>query len=299
MNAIKTLQHYVELAGAKIVQGIARLLPGGTAAALGALLGWKAYRIFRIRRRVSVANVERSLDLPSDGKTADRIACASYMNFGRSMMEFAAIDRLESERIVDMVDFEGRESLDEALAAGKGAILFSGHLGNWELLGAAVAAYGYPIREVVGNQSNPMVDRALNDLRRSQVLGIIHRDMGLKKVFRALSDNEFVAMVADQDARRDGVFVDFLGRPASTAKGPALFAVRRGAPVIGAFIHRSGRGRHLAVFRPPLWPDPSLDDDDDAIVDLVQRYTNALAEEIREHPTEYFWAHKRWKTSPL
>lgn len=297
MQTIKTVQHYIELAGAKIVLGVARLLHAGAAASFGALLGWKAYRIFRIRRRISIANIEQSLDLPADGKTADDIACASYMNLGRSMMEFACLDRFQRERLVEMVDLEGREFLDQALEVGRGAILFTGHFGNWELLGAAIAAHGYPIREVVGSQSNPLVDRAINDLRRSQVLGIIHRDMGLKKVFRALADNEFVAIVADQDARRDGVFVDFLGRPASTAKGPALFAIRRNAPVIPGFIHRSGRGKHTAVFRPPMWPDPSMDEDG-AVVDLVGRYTNALAEEIRQNPAEYLWAHRRWKTTP-
>jgi KDO2-lipid IV(A) lauroyltransferase len=297
MSAYKKLRFYLELAGVKLVQGLVRLLPVGAAISLGAFIGWKAYRLFRIRRRVSIANIERSLDLPAGGGEADRIACASYMNLGRSMMEFASFRRLQRERILDMVDFVGKEAFDEALAARRGAILFTGHFGNWELVGAAVAAYGYPIRVLVGRQSNPLVDRVINDLRRSQVPQIIRREAGLKKVFRALDNNEFVAMVADQDARRDGVFVDFLGRAASTAKGPALFAVRRGSPVIAGFIRRSRHGKHIADLRPPMWPNPSLAEED-AVVDLVQRYTNALADAIREFPTEYFWAHRRWKTSP-
>jgi KDO2-lipid IV(A) lauroyltransferase len=297
MSGFKKIRFYIEYAGVAIVKGIVRLLPFRLAVELGAAAGWNAYRVFRIRRGVSKSNIKRSLPAVTSDAEADRIACESYMNMGRSMMEFAKFDRLGVEEISAKVDFVGTEFLDRALEVGKGAILFSGHLGNWELLGAAIAAIGYPIREVVGRQSNQIVDATINDLRRRQVLETIHRETGLKQVVRALGRNEFVAIVADQDARNEGIFVDFLGQPASTHKGPATFAVRRGAPVIPGFIHRTAGGRHRAEFGPLMWPDAKLDEAN-AVHELVQRYTDALTAKIREHPTEYFWAHRRWKTKP-
>jgi KDO2-lipid IV(A) lauroyltransferase len=297
MSGLKNLRYQLELAGVKLVRGLATLLPRRLASAFGALLGWKAYRVFRFRRRVSLDNIERARPFVSDSESADRIACASYVNLGRSVMEFAAVARLDAAAIRDVVDIEGRESFDQALEAGRGAVVFTGHFGNWELGAAAAGAYGYPVHVLAASQANPLVDREINRLRGKHALGVIHRESELRKVFRALERNEFVAFAADQDARRHGTFVDFLGRPASSHKGPALFAVRRNAPVVAGFIHRVGGGRHTIQLHPPMWPDPSLAEDD-AVGDLMQRYTDALADAVRKHPTEYLWAHRRWKSKP-
>jgi len=174
----------------------------------------------------------------------------------------------------------------------------AGHLGNWELGAAALWAYGYPVHAVVGKQSNSMVDAEINRARATKYTGIIDRGsgFGLKGAYRALARNEIVAFVADQDARQHGAFVDFLGRPASTHKGPAQFAVRNNSPVVAGFIHRTTDGKHRVDLRPPMWPDLSLDETA-AVVELVQRYTDALADAVRAHPAEYFWAHRRWKTT--
>jgi len=297
MSRWKTLQYRAELTGVKLVRGLVRLLPRRVAASFGALLGWKAYRVFRLRRGVALDNIERSLTFESGGDSADTIACASYINLGRSMMEFASLDRLDSAGIRALVGLEGGEWLDQALAAGRGAVLVTGHFGNWELAAAAVSAYGYPVSAVVASQANPLVDREINGIREAHLRGVVRRESGMRQVFRALDNNEFVAFVPDQDARHHGAFVDFLGRPASSHKGPAQIAVRRKAPVSAAYIHRVGGGRHVLAFSPLMRPDETLGEEE-AVVDLMQRYTDSLAGAIRTHPTEYLWAHKRWKTPP-
>lgn len=299
MNRSVKPHHHIEFAGVKLLQGMVRVMPLDWARALGALTGWKAYRIFRIRRRVSVDNIRRSLPFLDTERAADRIACASYMNLGRSMMELVTLGRLDAAAIRDMVQFESLSPLDQALTSGRGVVLFTGHFGNWELGAAALWAHGYPIHLVTGRQSNPLVDAEINGVRAGKAKGLIDRGsaFGLKQVFRALANNEVVAFVADQDARHHGAFVDFLGRPASTHKGPAQFAVRRQCPVVAGFIRRTSGGMHLVELHPPLWPDTRLDEAS-AVVDLMQRYTDALSEAVRAHPTEYFWAHRRWKTSP-
>jgi KDO2-lipid IV(A) lauroyltransferase len=196
-----------------------------------------------------------------------------------------------------MVRVEGLEHFDAALQAGRGAVLFTGHFGNWELFGAAAVAHGYSIHFLVGEQSNRRVDDLMNDLRRAQGIGIISRHVALKKVLRALKDNQMVALLADQNVRKGGVFVDFLGRPASTARGPAMFAIRNGAPLVCGFIYRERGGGHVATLEAPLYADPSLEGEAQ-LVDLTQRFTDRLAEWVRRHPDEYFWAHRRWKTRP-
>jgi KDO2-lipid IV(A) lauroyltransferase len=295
MKRLKKVRFYVELAGVQLVRGLLRLMPLGLAREFGALLGWKVYRIFGVRRRVSIDNIRRSLPSVTSRKEADRIASAAYSNFGRSMMEFVSFDRMDYDRVRQMCEITGTEWLDRSLEGGKGAIVFTGHQGTWEMLGAAFNAYGYPLTPIVLRQSNPLVDRVLNDLRLSQYRGTIYRETGLKEVFRTLDANEFVCIAGDQDAGKDGVFVNFLGRPASAARGTALFAIKRGVPIVPGFIHRSGRSKHVVEIMPIIWPDPSLDRED-AVTDLTQRATDCLADQVRKYPTEYFWAHRRWKT---
>jgi KDO2-lipid IV(A) lauroyltransferase len=264
------------------------------ARAFGAFLGWKAYRIFRVRRGVAIDNIRRALPEVPDDREADRIACLSYQNLGRTAVEFVSFDRYDDARVREMVEIDTVEPFDQVMEAGRGGIVLTAHIGCWELLAAAIFAYGYPLRILVGRQSNPLVDRLINDLRQSRILGIIPREMGLKLAFRALANNQFVGIAGDQDARGNGVFVDFLGRPASTARGPALFAIRRNAAIVPCFIHRVGPGKHLLETKPPMWPDPSLDEDA-AVFDLTQRYMHHLADAIKRNPTEYLWGHRRWK----
>jgi hypothetical protein len=101
----------------------------------------------------------------------------------------------------------------------------------------------------------------------------------------------------DQDARRDGIFVDFLGRPTSTVRGPAIFSIRKRCPIVALFLLRRGVDRHLAVIEKPIWPNPRLKGRE-AIRDLTQRYTRILEKHVRESPGQYFWMHRRWKTRP-
>jgi KDO2-lipid IV(A) lauroyltransferase len=131
-------------------------------------------------------------------------------------------------------------------------------------------------------------------LRRRQGIGIITRSVALRKVLQALHEQQFIAMLPDQDARKGGIIVDFLGRPASTVRGPAMFAIRRGCGIVPTFITRKGT-RHVITAEPPLYPNP-LGNEDEVVRDFTQRFTDRITARVRTHPDEYFWPHRRWKT---
>jgi KDO2-lipid IV(A) lauroyltransferase len=114
-------------------------------------------------------------------------------------------------------------------------------------------------------------------------------------VLSALRNNEVVCLLADQDARKSGVVVEFLGRPASTVRGPAMFAIRAKCPIVPFSIHREGK-KFRAVVEAPIWPDPSLEEEA-AVVAMTQAYTSALERAVRQYPEEYFWPHRRWKST--
>lgn len=262
----------------------------------GAALGWLAWRAFGVRKRVVVDNIARSFP-EADAATIDAVALESYRQYGMSLMEFAAFRRLSAEDVFGMVEVEGIENLDAALSRGRGAVLFSGHFGNWELLGAVVTRSGYPLHVTDTNHTNKSVHRLISDLRIRQGMKIIAPDDPLSRNMEILAANGFVAYLADQDAREHGIFVDFLGRPASTVRGPAVCAVRRRCPVVPTFLVRVGRDRHRAVFEAPMWPAEGLGRAE-AVRELTQRFTRVLETYVRDYPGQYFWMHRRWKTKP-
>jgi KDO2-lipid IV(A) lauroyltransferase len=292
MTSARAIRHRIEYAAVRGALFLAGSLPIGMARGLGAGAGWGAYAL-GLRRAVSVENAERALGVTRG--EARRIVRRSYRNLGRCLMEFAAFRRWSADDVRRMVDVEGLEHLEAARRAGRGALCVTGHFGHWELAGASVCAHGLPMSFLVGEQTNARVNDLMNDLRRAQGIGIITRTSALKKVLTTLRRNEFVALLADQDARRGGIVVEFLGRPASTVRGPALFAIRAGCPIIPLSIYREG-SRHRAIFEAPLYPDPARDEEANVLA-LTRAYTDALSRRIREHPEEYFWPHRRWKSA--
>lgn len=288
----RELRQNVEYAAVRGALFLAGSLPLGVARTFGASIGSLAYTL-GIRRAVSVDNIVRALQV-TPGE-ASRIARRSYQNLGRSMMEFAAQGRWPKDDVLSRIPIEGLEHVRAALDAGRGAIMVSGHFGNWEAAGASLKANGLPLSFLVGEQTNGRVDDVINNLRRAQHIGIITRASALKKVLTALRNNEVVALLADQDARKGGVVVDFMGRPASTVRGPAMFAIRARCPIVPFSVHRVGR-RFQARVEPALWPDPALDEEA-SVRALTQAYASALERVVRDHPEEYFWPHRRWKST--
>jgi KDO2-lipid IV(A) lauroyltransferase len=291
----RKLRFNIEYCAVRFLLGFVRVIPFRLLRPFGAWLGWTAFSVFRVRRSVSIDNVRTAL--ACDEKKARSISARAYRNLGRSLMEFAAFPKLTTQRIRELAAVEGEEYFEEALASGRGAVLFTGHFGNWELLAARAAIIGHPFHVLVGQQSNRKVDDVINSLRRSQQIHVIYQQVGLRHVLRVLARNEFIAILADQDARRAGIFVEFLGRPASTFREPARLAIRYGCPIICGFIVRQRGGRHVAKIQPLLWPKLGLEREE-AIHELTQRYTASLESFIREYPDHYFWAHRRWKTQP-
>ncbi|HEX5131589.1 MAG TPA: lysophospholipid acyltransferase family protein [Candidatus Krumholzibacteria bacterium] len=294
MTTGKKIQHQIEYAAVRGALGLAGALPVTAGQRVGAVLGSVAFDVFRIRRRLSVENIAGALGVSR--AEATRIGRRAYRNFGRSLLEFAAFGKLLPADLKALISITGLEHLERVRAEGRGAVFVTGHHGNWELMGLSMSLFGFATDFIVGEQANARVDDVINALRARQGVGLIHRGLALRKVLQALAANRLVALLADQDARRQGIMVEFLGRPASTVRGPALFAIRRGCPIVTGFIHREGT-RHRVAINPPIYP-PDLPEEE-AVRFLTQAHADALATHIHAYPDEYFWPHRRWKTKSL
>jgi len=254
--------------------------------------------VYLLGLRVAVAKDNLAHAFPDlDQRQIQKIARGCFRHFGALLAEFARLPLVKRENLFDLVEIEASQVLDQARAAGRGGIVVSGHFGNWELMGASIAILGYPVSYVVTRQENELVERQMDKLRRGEGIEIIKRRDATKGVLRALRQNRVVAILSDQDAHEAGAFVPFFGRPASTPRGAALFALRAGAALIFVESYRQGLGKLRVIFE-RIRTDDLPPDRDAAVYELVRRFTARLEEAVRRHPEQWFWMHRRWKTRP-
>ena len=269
-----------------------RSQPWPRSLAAGERLGDLVHRL-GIRRRVAEANLALAFPEAAPQRRA-AILARHYRELGRVAVEYARLPELARAAEGEVVtEVRGREHL--LALRGRGVILLSGHYGNFELVGSHLARMN-PVDFVVKPQSNRGVDALIGRLRAAAGVGSIPLGAGLRRAFEALRAGHWLAMVADQDARAAGVFVPFMGRPASTPTGPAELSLRSGAPIVMGFVTRLDDGRVRLDVDAPLVPAEARTPA--TVRELTARHTARLEASVRRCPEMWFWLHRRWKTSP-
>ncbi len=271
------------------------MMPLKLALWFGRRLGDIAFFVLKIRRDVVMKNLSFAFSNKNPDELFD-IARRTYQNFGMSMVELLSFPKLNNSSFKKNFEFEGTEFLDELLMQKKGAVLVGAHFGSWELQGAAICNKGYPMDVLAIRQHNYYVDALLSFYRRSKRIGIIQLKMALRDGLKAIKNGRFVAILSDQDAgRRDGVFVDFFNRLASTPQGPAAFALHTDVPVvIGFCIRQKSFMKHKIKFISVDFKKSGNYEND--IKMLMSKCTKILEGFIKKYPDHWFWFHKRWKT---
>jgi KDO2-lipid IV(A) lauroyltransferase len=287
----------VEYGALRVVAFVASLFPWRAASAIGAAVGTLGYRPLRIRRRV--VDYQLALAFPElDAHARRRIAVRAYAHLGRVALEMAIVSKLERGAVLNLFHPPvGWEHIADPISQGRGVILVSGHLGNWELAAGYLVARGVATDVVVRRQTNPLVDRYVTRSRRRLGWTIIPDRHAVARIPRSIADGHVVPMLADQGVKGlASTFVPFFGRDARTPKGPALLALRLGAPCVLTAIIRQPDGRYRMHFEPvPIVNTGDRDRDVDAI---VAAYTRQLEAWIRRYPEQYLWQHRRWRRRP-
>jgi KDO2-lipid IV(A) lauroyltransferase len=292
---LKRLKHLIEFALVWWVYVWANVLPASWAVAGGGALGRLAYAVWGRRRLIARANL--ALCFPeADAAWVGDVARRSFANFGKAMVDYMRVPRLNARNVEKHHALVNAKSFDEGLARGRGALLFTGHFGSWEQTGAAVCLRGYPINFLVGEQHNKYVDALMNKIRAGAGIGIIHMGAAAKGVFKALRANGMVALLSDQDAGSEGVVVDFFGRRASTAKGPAAFVAKTGAAICAGFTIRDSNDHNTLYMEDAVEAGLTGDLETD-IRNITQLYTDVLEKYCREYPDHYYWMHRRFKST--
>ena len=292
-----TLAHRMEFYAMRGTIKALSKLSWDRAGAIGEKLGELGYRPFRIRKRVVERQIAAAFPELSPSEVV-QLARESYRHLGRSSIETALLGSIGRDGLLKLVEtIEGWDLLEDAMARGKGLILVTGHMGNWELGGAYIATRGVPMDAIGRGMANPLFDEWLNAAREEMGIKVVHDSEAVRRTPRSLRDGRAVGFVADQGVLGlASTFVPFFGRPAKTPRGAAVFALRFEVPVLFVVAIRKPNGRFRLVFEPvEIAATGDKDSDVDAI---VARYTQLLEKWVRVAPAQYFWQHRRWKRQP-
>jgi KDO2-lipid IV(A) lauroyltransferase len=279
----------------KMMSSIISMLPWAVWQSTGNMLGEVCWVLVpRKRKRMAIENIMCSLSL--DRKQAYQIAKQSTTRFGKMFMEVLRMPTVNKDNIKQYVAIDHPEYLTEALSHGKGVVLATAHSGNWEMLGASLAMYGFPLVAVVQKQTNGDMDKFINENRTRAGMHVTYKT-GVREMVRMLEEGQIIGLLMDQDAHRDGVLVEFFGRLASTPPGAAALARMKGAPIIPAFITANDDGTHKVILHPPEWVEKTNNREEDLLL-MTQKLTNIIEQHVRNISHEWFWLHNRWKSTP-
>ena len=291
MTKIRYFLEYVFIVG---LGRILRLLPRRVVLFLGARAGDFIFYCVPIRRKLTIEQIGRAFP----GKSRRQVRAIGkevYRNLAMNGLEHLCLPRLSRDELLDIVTLRDEDLLKKAYSRGKGVIFVGGHFGNWEYMGAAITGKGYPLTYVVAGIANPYIDEMVNRHRKDAGISIISKGMSIRAMLKTLHNNGAMAMLMDQDAGRNGTFVEYFGRKCSTPKGPALFALKTGAVVLMVTSIRQDDGSLKAVFE-----EVEIDYDkgvsEEHLHEIMQRCTARMEAYIRTYPGQWFWMHRRWKT---
>jgi len=287
-----------EYAALRTFCALVNAMPYAAAMAAARLLGWAAFRVFRFKRRRTLARV-RSVFPEMTDREAAAVAVRSLQNIlqtGVEMMRAPKLDRAWMDaHVVDGRMYKDR--LQALVDEGRGVVIMVPHSGNWYMAAWSMAKYGLPLFAIAARQRNPKLDAWMN--RQYGDIEVLDRDCRdtLVKILERLRAGRAFAILPDLRVRRRDVEADFLGGKANVSRSGAMFAVRCGSPIVVAQMIRE-KGRHVFNHIATLRPDPAAPDRREEAARLTREAMRLLDEAVRRHPGDWFWFNKRWILEP-
>ena len=273
-------------------------LPLRAALFVGSELGRAGYYFSGRLRRTGLRNLE--LAFPElDQNERRRLLRGCFENLGRLLGIFSQFATADSRTLQSLIECEGLEHIDTARARGRGIILFTGHVGAWELSSFALSLFGYPLSFLVRRIDNPKIETLVEARRARRGNRTIDKRSAAREMFQIMQDGGTLGILVDLNTLdREGIFVDFFGVPASTTFMLAKLALRTDAAVLPVFAPWDPeRRRFLLKIDEPLSVEQSGDDEED-VRRLTQLFTGVVEKYVRRYPDQWLWIHRRWKTRP-
>ncbi len=278
----------------RFIRFFARFLPYRIGVWAGGMLGAVAFYVLPRERKRALQHL--ALVFQDKGeKWVRSTARRSFMHLGKGLFEIMLTDR---GRLARIVDIRGEEKLQDVNARGRGIVYVTGHIGNWELMGGAIALK-YPVSVVAAPIEPEEVNDMIVELRAGLGVRTILRGKpgASRELIRVFKENRLLGILIDQDTDVDGAFVDFMGRPAWTPTAAASMAMKFDAPVVFGYIRRGRDNRHTVTIEGPLELSRTGDDKKDIIAN-TSMLTKKIEACILDDPEQWVWMHRRWRRQP-
>ena len=272
-------------------------LPLRLALFVGSTMGRGSYYFSGRLRRTGRRNLELAFP-ESTEKERRRLLRGCFENLGRLLGVFSHF-KDDPERLLELVDQDGLEQLEIARKSDRGTILFTGHVGAWELSSFALSLFGCPLSFLVRRIDNPKIETMVQEQRERLGNRTIDKRSAAREMLQILQGGGTLGILVDLNTLdREGIFVDFFGVPASTTFMLAKLALRTDAAVLPVFAPwDSKRRRFVLKIDEPLTIARSGDDEND-VQQLTQLFTSVVEKYVRRYPDQWLWIHRRWKTRP-
>lgn len=228
-------------------------------------------------------------------KEINRMMFSLFRNFAKYLVDFFRFSRLDREYIKRNIYLENTDYLDEAIKRGKGGIILSAHLGNWELGGVVTALLEYPFWAVVLPHKHKKVDDFFNYQRQIKGVNVIPLGKAARQCLKVLKENKILAVVADRDFTAKGQVLDLFGKPTFFPEGAAVFALKTGALIVPGFMTRNENDTFTLRFEKPMDFSPKNGDyTEEDIKAVITEYKKVIEEYIRKYPEQWYMFRKFW-----
>jgi lauroyl/myristoyl acyltransferase len=247
------------------------------------------YFFAKVDRAEVTSNLKTIFPEKTDKEIA-RIRITIFRNFAKYLVDFFRYPLVNKDYIDKNVRVANQHYFDEALARGKGVVVLTAHIGNWELGGVTIGLLGYPFWVVALAHKNKKIDEFFNKRRESMKMKVIPFAKAVRQCFKVLKENQMVALVGDKDYTKEGgVIVDFFGKPTSLPQGPAAFALMTGAVILPGFMLREPDDSFTLYMEKPIEPAQGKDyKNENDLKEMVDRYKVIMEDYIRKYPDQWY-----------
>ncbi len=296
----KSIPRFMGWVALVTISSIIKFIPGRWLYNFANVMAALGFRVASKQRKIALESLNIAFGGEKTKAEIERIAKDSFAYMVKSGFELIAMTGKPQVFKKCIHHLEGKKYLDEALAAGRGAILVSAHFGNFPLLLSRLSQDGYKVSGIMRPMRDARVEKIF--LRKRQIYGVktIYsqpRNVCVDSTIKALRNNEIVFIPIDQNFGTSGVFVDFFSRKAATATGPIIFAQRTKAKIVPCFIVRQIDDTHKIIFEPSMELEEGRSSQETVVLN-IQRLTDIIEVYIRKYPAEWSWFHRRWKSQP-
>jgi len=295
-DMLKRLKYLIIYLLVVIVGFIIRRLSSRSALRSGEKLGDFMSILIKKRRKIALSNLQLAFGKEKSKGEIRRIAVKCFENIGKNIIEFLRFPCLNSENLWDYVTMVGRENIEGGFERGHGVISFVPHFGNWELQALAYGVSWKRSAAIAIPLKGQYLDQLVESYRSRFGLKIIPKKSAIRQVIRLVRESYVVVFLADQDAGKNGIFIDFFGRPASFEKSPITLALRTNSSIVFSIDIRQPDDRHIIFIEPILVENTGNLEENIAF--NTRKIVKKLEKYIRRYPSQWLWIHNRWKTQP-